>query len=366
MAGNTFGKNFKISTAGESHGPAMIVIIDGCPAKMELSVADIQVELDRRRPGKHRFTSQRQELDQVEILSGLFEGQTTGTPIALMIKNTNQRPADYEAFKEAFRPGHADYGYQLKYGIRDHRGGGRSSARETALWVGAGAIAKKYLAEIGVNIFGYLSQVGDYIVPFTSAEVIDHNPFFVADVSSVQVIEDKINHIRKQGNSIGSEVTVVAQKVPPGLGEPVFEKLDAKLAQAMMSINAVKAVEIGSGTEVVTQTGAEHRDSMSFRGFASNHAGGIIGGISTGQDIQVKLSIKPTSSIPTPIQTINALGQEQEIKVKGRHDPCIGIRAVPIAEAMMAIVLFDQYLNQRARQPNWIQDNAIRGEHEKV
>lgn len=367
MAGNTFGKNFKISTAGESHGPAMVIIVDGCPARMELSAADIQIELDRRRPGTSRFTSQRREIDQVEILSGLFEGKTTGTPIALMIKNINQRPADYDEIRQYFRPGHADYSYQMKYGIRDHRGGGRSSARETVLWVAAGAIAKKYLSQIGVRIFGFLSQVGDYIVPFTNEEVINHNHFFAADLASVPVLEEKITAIRNAGNSIGSKVTVIAQHVPPGLGEPVFEKLDAKLAQAMMAINAVKAVEIGSGKDVVTQRGTEHRDSMTHAGFTSNHAGGILGGISTGQDIEVSLSIKPTSSIPTAIQTIDEFGQEREIKVKGRHDPCIGIRAVPIAEAMMAIVLFDQFLNQRARQPNWLEDNALkRSEYESI
>jgi chorismate synthase len=350
VSGNSFGKNFVVTTFGESHGVALGCIIDGCPPGMQLSQADIQVELDRRKPGQSKFVSQRRESDLVSILSGVFEGKTTGTPIALLIYNKDQKPQDYEAIKDRFRPGHADFTYFHKYGIRDYRGGGRSSARETAMRVAAGAIAKKYLREqFGLQIRGFVSQVGDIQLGFHGFEYIEQNDFFCADPSKVAELESFIQKIRKEGDSIGAKVTVIADHVPIGLGEPVFDKLDAELAYALMGINAVKAVEIGEGFAVVSQRGSEHRDEISKKGFLSNHAGGILGGISTGQELIVNLALKPTSSIIKSARSIDIHGEECEMVTKGRHDPCVGIRAVPIAEAMVALVLMDHVLRHRAQ-----------------
>jgi len=350
MAANTFGKLFAITTFGESHGPAIGCVVDGCPPVLELSKEDIQHELERRRPGKSRHTSQRRELDQVQILSGVFEGRTTGTPIGLLIENTDVRPKDYSNIKEQFRPGHADYTYHHKYGIRDYRGGGRSSARETALRVAAGAIARKYLAEkLGVRIRGYLAQIGDLRLEPVDLETVDDNPFFCPDPAAVETLESFMDQLRKSGDSVGARVNVIASGVPPGLGEPVYGKLDAELAAALMSINAVKAVEVGAGFACVEQKGTEHRDEITPEGFLSNHAGGILGGISTGQDVIVSMAFKPTSSLRLPGRTVNIRGEAEEIVTKGRHDPCVGVRATPIAEAMVAIVLMDQYLRHRAQ-----------------
>ncbi len=350
MSGNTLGKLFCVSSFGESHGPAIGCVVDGCPPGLELSAADIQLDLDRRKPGTSRHVTQRREPDTVEILSGVFEGKTTGTPIALLIRNEDQRSKDYGNIAETFRPGHADYTYTQKYGFRDYRGGGRSSARETAVRVAAGAVAKKWLQErYGVVIRGYLSQLGPIEVPFKSWDDVSQNPFFVADSSHSQQLEDYMDSLRKSGDSIGAKLTVVAENVPVGWGEPVYDRLDADIAYALMSINAAKGVEIGAGFACVTQKGSEHGDELTPRGFASNHAGGILGGISSGQDIVAHIAIKPTSSIRIPRHSINLAGEPILVETHGRHDPCVGIRATPIAEAMLAIVLMDHALRQRAQ-----------------
>ena len=350
MAGNTFGRIFAVTSFGESHGPALGCVVDGCPPGLELTEADLQVDVDRRRPGTSQYTSQRREPDTVRILSGVFEGRTTGTPIALLVENEDQRSRDYEKIKDRFRPGHADYTYQQKYGFRDYRGGGRSSARETVMRVAAGAIARKFLRErLKITIHGYLAQMGSIVLEPKDPQSAYGNPFFCPDPARVPELEDFIWRIREAGDSIGARVTVIAYGVPPGWGEPVFERLDADLAGAMMGINAVKGVEIGAGFKSVEQRGSEHRDAMTPGGFKSNHAGGVLGGISSGQDIVVSLALKPTSSIPLPGQTINIHGEPVEVVTTGRHDPCVGIRATPIAEAMLALVLMDHYLRFRAQ-----------------
>jgi len=350
MAGNSFGKLFTVTTFGESHGPALGAVVDGCPPGMALSEMDIQAQLERRRPGKSRHTTQRREPDAVKILSGVFEGLTTGAPIGLLIENVDQKSKDYGNIMDRFRPGHADYTYQQKYGIRDYRGGGRSSARETALRVAAGAIARKVLQDrCGVQISGYLSQLGPISPEKIIWETVDDNPFFCPDPDKVAELEAFMDALRKSGDSIGARVTVVAKGVPPGWGEPVFDRLDADLAHALMSINAVKGVEIGAGFASVEQRGTEHRDEMTPQGFLSNNAGGILGGISTGQDIVASIALKPTSSIRLPGRSVNKQGEAVEVITKGRHDPCVGIRATPIAEAMMAIVLLDHLLRHRAQ-----------------
>ncbi|UQB42955.1 chorismate synthase [Thiomicrospira microaerophila] len=351
MAGNTLGQVFKVTTFGESHGLALGCIIDGCPPGLALTEEDIQAELDRRKPGTSKFTTARREPDQVKILSGVFEGVTTGTPIGLIIENTDQRSQDYSKIADTFRPAHADYTYLQKYGIRDYRGGGRSSARETAMRVAAGAVAKKYLRErLGVEVKGYLSQLGPVKVEKVDWTVIDSNPFFCPDPGKIAEMEAYMTELKKTGDSIGAKLSIVAKGVPVGLGEPVFDRLDADLAHALMSINAVKGVEIGDGFAVVEQKGSEHRDEMSpDRGFHSNHAGGILGGISTGQEIIAHIALKPTSSVTVPGKSINRQGEAVEMITKGRHDPCVGIRATPIAEAQMAIVLLDHFLRHRAQ-----------------
>ena len=350
MAGNTIGKLFTVTTSGESHGPGMSAIVDGCPPGMPLCEKDIQEELERRRPGKSRFTSQRKEPDQVKIMSGIFEGLTTGTPINLVIDNVDQKPKDYSEIKDKFRPGHADYTYYHKYGIRDYRGGGRSSARETVMRVASGAIARKYLREyVGIEIFGYLKQLGPITLDCTDRELIDTNPFFCADPEKISELENFMDALRKEGDSIGAKINVIATGVPVGLGEPVFNKLDADIAHALMSINAVKGVEIGSGFSVVTQRGSEHRDEIDESGFQQNNSGGTLGGISSGQDIISSIALKPTSSIIKAAETIDKEGTKTEIVTKGRHDPCVGLRATPIAEAMLAIVLMDHFLCHRAQ-----------------
>ena len=350
MSGNSYGKLFTVTTFGESHGLALGAIVDGCPPGMVLSEVDIQVELDRRRPGKSRHTTQRREPDAVKILSGVFEGKTTGAPIGMLIENMDQRSKDYSEIMDRFRPGHADYTYHQKYGIRDYRGGGRSSARETAMRVAAGAIAKKYLHErYGVIIRGYLAQLGAIRPHKLLWETVDDNPFFCPDPDKVAELEAFMDALRKSGDSIGARVTVVASQVPVGWGEPIFDRLDADLAHALMSINAVKGVEIGAGFTSVTQHGTEHRDEMTPQGFLSNNAGGVLGGISTGQDIVASIALKPTSSIRLPGRTVNLRGEPVEVVTKGRHDPCVGIRATPIAEAMMALVLMDHALRHRAQ-----------------
>jgi chorismate synthase len=350
MSGNTIGKLFTVTTFGESHGPALGCIVDGCPPGLALTEADIQHELDRRRPGKSRHTTQRREPDTVRILSGVFEGKTTGTPIGLLIENVDQRSKDYSDLADRFRPGHADYTYHMKYGFRDYRGGGRSSARETAMRVAAGAIAKKYLKErVGIEIRGYLAQLGPIqIVPVDWA-AIDENPFFCPDPGKVPELETFMDALRKEGNSIGARINVVAKGVPPGLGEPIFDRLDAELAYALMSINAVKGVEIGDGFACVTAKGTEFRDEITPQGFLSNHAGGVLGGISTGQELVASIALKPTSSLRIPGRTVNLRGEAVEVVTTGRHDPCVGIRATPIAEAMVALVLIDHYLRHRAQ-----------------
>jgi chorismate synthase len=350
MSGNTIGRLFTVTTFGESHGPALGCIVDGCPPGLELSPQDIQQDVDRRRTGTSQFVSQRREGDQVRILSGVFEGCTTGTPIGLLIENTDARSRDYEKIKDRFRPGHADYTYQHKYGLRDHRGGGRSSARETVMRVAAGAIARKYLASrLGVRIYGYLSRIGPLTLEARDPGFAYQNPFFCPDPSRVDELEALIWKLRSEGDSIGARVTVIASGVPPGLGEPVFDRLDADIAGALMGINAVKAVEIGAGTASAAQRGSEHRDELTPQGFASNHAGGVLGGISSGQDIVAHLTLKPTSSIQVPGRTVDMAGQPVEIVTTGRHDPCVGLRATPIAEAMLAIVLMDHYLRHRGQ-----------------
>ncbi len=350
MSGNSFGKLFTVTTAGESHGPALVAIVDGCPPGLALTEADIQHDLDRRRPGTSRYTTQRREPDRVRILSGVFEGRTTGTPIALLIENVDQRSKDYREIARRFRPGHADYTYLQKYGLRDYRGGGRASARETAMRVAAGAIAKKYLRErLGVVIRGYVAQIGEIRAERLDWSAVERNPFFFPDPDKVPELEAYLTAIRKAGDSIGARVTVVAQQVPVGLGEPVFDRLDADLAHALMSINAVKGVEIGDGFQVVTQKGSQHRDEITPEGFLSNHAGGVLGGISSGQDLIAHIALKPTSSILVPGRSVDVDGQPVEVVTKGRHDPCVGIRATPIAEAMVALVLMDHWLRHRAQ-----------------
>ncbi|HHQ4672762.1 TPA: chorismate synthase [Aeromonas veronii] len=350
MAGNSFGQLFRVTTFGESHGLALGAVVDGCPPGLEISEADLQGDLDRRKPGSSRYTTPRREPDEVKILSGVFEGKTTGTSIGLLIENTDQRSKDYSDIKDLFRPGHADYTYHQKYGQRDYRGGGRSSARETAMRVAAGAIAKKYLKQVhGIEITGFLSQLGPIKAEGFDAAQIEQNPFFFPDAGKLEELDQYMRDLKKEGNSIGAKVQVIARNVPVGLGEPVFDRLDADIAHAMMGINAVKGVEIGDGFAVVEQKGSEHRDEMTPAGFASNHAGGILGGISSGQDIVVSMALKPTSSITVPGKTINTEGEAIEMITKGRHDPCVGIRAVPIAEAMLALVLMDHLLRHRAQ-----------------
>jgi len=350
MSGNTFGKLFTVTSFGESHGPAIGCIVDGCPPGLVLDTEDLQADVERRRSGKSRHTSQRREPDAVRILSGVFEGRTTGTPIGLLVENVDQRPRDYSKIKDRFRPGHADYTYAHKYGIRDFRGGGRSSARETVMRVAAGAIARKYLAQrLGVRIYGYLAQLGPLVLDPVDVDTVDDNPFFCADPARVPDLEKYMDRLRKEGNSVGARVNAVATGVPPGLGEPVFDKLDADIAHAMMGINAVKAVEIGDGFEAVTQKGTEHRDEITPHGFQSNHAGGTLGGISSGQDVRVSVALKPTSSLRLPCDSIDATGAPVQVVTTGRHDPCVGIRATPIVEAMLALVLMDHYLRHRAQ-----------------
>ncbi|TNI88769.1 chorismate synthase [Aeromonas sobria] len=350
MAGNSFGLLFRVTTFGESHGLALGAVVDGCPPGLEISEADLQGDLDRRKPGTSRYTTPRREPDEVKILSGVFEGKTTGTSIGLLIENTDQRSKDYSEIKDLFRPGHADYTYHQKYGQRDYRGGGRSSARETAMRVAAGAIAKKYLRQVhGIEITGFLSQLGPIKAEAFDAAQIEQNPFFFPDAGKLEELDQYMRDLKKEGNSIGAKVQVIARHVPVGLGEPVFDRLDADIAHAMMGINAVKGVEIGDGFAVVEQKGSEHRDEMTPAGFASNHAGGILGGISSGQDIVVSMALKPTSSITVPGKTINTEGEAIEMITKGRHDPCVGIRAVPIAEAMLALVLMDHLLRHRGQ-----------------
>ncbi|MGL4859383.1 MAG: chorismate synthase [Enterobacteriaceae bacterium] len=350
MAGNSIGQVFRVTSFGESHGVALGCIVDGVPPGLPLSESDLQKDLDRRRPGTSRYTTQRQEADQVRILSGVFEGVTTGCSIGLMIDNTDQRSGDYDAIKQMFRPGHADYTYLQKYGLRDYRGGGRSSARETAMRVAAGAIAKKYLqTRYGVQVRGYVSQIGPLVCELKSWQEVGNNPFFCGDPARLPELDELMRELKKTGDSIGAKITVVADHLPPGWGEPVFDRLDAEIAHALMSINAVKGVSIGDGFDVVTLRGSENRDLITPEGFVGNHAGGILGGISSGQPIIAHLALKPTSSISVPGQTINIQGDAVEIVTKGRHDPCVGLRAVPIAEAMMAIVLMDHMLRHRGQ-----------------
>jgi chorismate synthase len=360
MSGNTFGKLFTVTSFGESHGLGLGAIIDGCPPGLELSEADLQLDLDRRRPGTSRYTTARREADEVKILSGVFEGKTTGTPIGLIIENTDQRSKDYGNIADSFRPGHADYTYWQKYGLRDYRGGGRSSARETAMRVAAGAIAKKYLAEkFGMTIQGCVTQIGDIVAsgpngkPFDVNSVdwpsVEENPFFFPDNTKLEQLDEHLREIIKAKDSIGAKVTVVATNVPVGLGEPIFDRLDADIAHGLMSINAVKGVEVGDGFAVVNQRGSEHRDELTPDGFSSNHAGGVLGGISSGQQIIAHLALKPTSSIGVSGKTVDLSGEATNIITKGRHDPCVGIRAVPIAEAMLALTLMDHFLRHRGQ-----------------
>jgi len=349
MAGDTFGSIFRVSTAGESHGAGLLAIVEGCPPCLPLSEADLQGDLDRRRPGQSKLTSQRQEGDQVEILSGVFEGRTTGTPIGLLIRNTDQRSKDYGNLSETFRPGHADWGYWHKYGIRDHRGGGRSSARETAMRVAAGAIAKKFLGQYGVAIHAWVSAIGAARIAQVDLNRIGQNPLFCPDENAVAAMTAEVEAARNAGDSIGAELQVLATGMPVGLGEPVFDRLDADIAKALMGINAVKGVEIGDGFGVVGQRGSQHGDEITPEGFVGNHAGGVLGGISSGQDLLARLAIKPTSSIAIPRRSIDKQGHPIEVVTHGRHDPCVGIRAVPIAEAMVALVLMDHWLRHRAQ-----------------
>ncbi|WP_257254489.1 MULTISPECIES: chorismate synthase [unclassified Endozoicomonas] len=349
MAGNSIGQLFKVTTFGESHGIALGCIVDGCPPGIALSEADLQKDLDLRKPGTSKYTTQRREPDQVKILSGVFQGKTTGTPIGLLIENVDQRSKDYSNIMDLFRPGHADYTYTHKYGFRDYRGGGRSSARETAMRVAAGAIARKYLQSQGVEIKGYLSRLGTISIDKIDWDEVRNNPFFCPDADKVPAMEQLIDDLRREGNSTGAKVTVMATGVMPGLGEPVFDRLDADLAHSLMSINAVKGIEIGDGFESVAQKGTEHRDELTPEGFLSNSAGGVLGGISSGQDIVAHIALKPTSSMTAPGKSINMQGEPVDVVTKGRHDPCVGIRAVPIAEAMMAITLMDHLMRHRAQ-----------------
>jgi chorismate synthase len=360
VAGNTFGKLFTVTTFGESHGPALGAIVDGCPPGLPLKAADLQPDLDRRKPGTSRYTTQRREGDEVEILSGVFEGMTTGTPIGLLIRNSDQRSKDYSKIKDVFRPAHADYTYQQKYGVRDYRGGGRSSARETALRVAAGGIAKKWLSErYGIRIRGYLSQIGPLKANTHDWSLVETNPFFCGDAELIPKLEAFMQDLNKKGDSIGARINVVAEGVPPGWGEPIFDRLDADIAHAMMGINAVKAVEIGAGFDAVAQYGSEHRDSMSPNGFKSNNAGGVLGGISSGQDITVSMALKPTSSIRLPGESINVAGDSVDVVTTGRHDPCVGIRATPIAEAMLALVLIDHALRHRGQNADVVSPTPV-------
>jgi len=357
MSGNTLGKLFSVTSFGESHGPAIGCVVDGCPPGLELTEADIQGELDRRRPGTSRHVTQRREPDSVEILSGVFEGKTTGTPIGLLIRNVDQRSRDYGNIAETFRPGHADYTYWQKYGIRDHRGGGRQSARETAVRVAAGAVARKWLADrYGVTIRGYMAQLGPIGITFKTWDSVDQNPFFSPDPDVVPELEAFMDRLRKSGESCGAKISVIASGVPVGWGEPVYDKLDSDIACALMSINAVKGVEIGAGFESVSQMGTEHSDEMSPQGFLSNNAGGILGGISTGQDIVASIAVKPTSSIRLDRRSIDKAGNPVIVNTHGRHDPCVGIRATPIAEAMLALVLADHALRHRAQNGDVVTD----------
>lgn len=350
MSGNTIGKLFTVTSFGESHGPALGCIVDGCPPGLAISEADLQGDLDRRKPGTSRHTTQRREADAVKILSGVFEGKTTGTPIGLIIENTDQRSKDYSEIMNTFRPGHADYTYQQKYGVRDYRGGGRSSARETAMRVAAGAIAKKYLKEtLGMEIRGYMAQLGPIKAESFDWDEVQRNPFFCPDASKVEELEAYMDALRKEGNSVGARINVVATNVPPGLGEPIFDRLDAEIAHSLMSINAVKGVELGAGFACVEQKGTEHRDEITPAGFLSNNAGGVLGGISSGQNIVASIALKATSSIRLPGQSVDLDGNPTEVVTKGRHDPCVGIRATPIAEAMLAITLMDHVLRHRAQ-----------------
>lgn len=357
MSGNSFGQLFTVTSFGESHGPALGCVVDGCPPGLALCEEDMQRDLDRRKPGQSRFTTQRREADSVKILSGVFEGKTTGTPIGLLIENTDQRSRDYSKIQDQFRPAHADFTYFKKYGIRDYRGGGRSSARETAMRVAAGAIAKKYLVQqCGLEIVGYLSQLGPIAIEQVIEAEIENNPFFCPDPTKVAEMEAYMSALNKEGNSIGARITVIARNMPIGLGEPVFDRLDADIAKALMSINAVKGVEIGAGFDSVTQKGSEHRDEIGTAGFASNNAGGVLGGISSGQDICASIALKPTSSIRLPGQSITTSGEETEVITTGRHDPCVGIRATPIAEAMLALVIMDHFLRDRAQNGERVKD----------
>lgn len=350
MSGNSIGKLFTVTTFGESHGSALGCVVDGCPPGLALSAEDLQRDLDRRKPGQSRYTTQRREADEVEILSGVFDGVTTGTPIGLLIRNSDQRSRDYDKIKDLFRPGHADYTYQQKYGLRDYRGGGRASARETAMRVAAGAIARKYLTErLSVRIRGYLAQLGPIRCELKDWNAVHANPFFCPDPDQVPALEEYMTRLRKEGDSIGARINVQAEGLPPGLGEPIFDRLEADLAHGLMSINAVKGVEIGAGFAAVEQRGTEHRDEMTPEGFRSNHAGGVLGGISTGQHLTASIALKPTSSIRLAGATINRRGEPEEIVTTGRHDPCVGIRATPIAEAMMALTVMDHWLRHRAQ-----------------
>lgn len=360
MSGNSFGKVFIVTTFGESHGPALGGVVDGCPPGLELSEADLQHDLDRRKPGTSRHTTQRREDDQVQILSGVFEGKTTGTPIGLLIHNTDQRSKDYSKIMDRFRPGHADYTYQQKYGFRDYRGGGRSSARETAIRVAAGAIAKKYLSvRYGIQIRGYLAQLGPIRAEAFDWAEVDNNAFFCPDAAKVPQLEAYMDALRKEGESIGARINVVASGVPPGLGEPVFDRLDADIAHALMSINAVKGVEVGAGFASIEQKGTQHRDEITPQGFLSNNAGGVLGGISTGQDILASIALKPTSSLRLPGRTVDVDGKPVEVVTHGRHDPCVGIRATPIAEAMLALVLMDHMLRHRGQNADVVSPTPI-------
>lgn len=350
MSGNTWGRAFSVTSFGESHGPAIGCVVDGCPPGLALSESDLQLDLDRRRPGRSRYVTQRREPDTARIVSGVFEGETTGTPIAVIIENADQRSRDYSKIKDVFRPNHADYAYLQKYGRRDYRGGGRSSARETAVRVAAGAIARKFLGQrYGVTIKGYLAQLGPIHLAAADLDAVDDNPFFCAEPARVPELEQYINDLRADGDSIGARVNVQATGLPPGWGEPVFDRLDADIAKALMSINAVKGVEIGDGLDVVTQRGSEHRDEMTPSGFVSNHSGGIQGGISNGHAIRASMALKPTSSIVIPGDTIDTQGQATQMRTTGRHDPCVGVRATPIAEAMLALVLIDHALRHRGQ-----------------
>ncbi|MFT5392332.1 MAG: chorismate synthase [Gammaproteobacteria bacterium] len=350
MPGSSIGKLFCVTSFGESHGPAIGCVIDGCPPGLPLSLDDIQPELERRRPGKSRHTTQRRETDQVRILSGVFDGETTGTPIALVIENVDHRSKDYSKIQDVFRPAHADYTYHKKYGLRDYRGGGRASARETAVRVAAAAVAKKYLrSKLGIEVRGYLAQLGPLRPATVDWDTIDDNPFFCPDPALVPELEQFMDALRKEGDSIGARINIVATGVPPGLGEPVYDRLDADIAAAMMSINAVKGVEIGAGFAAVEQKGTQHRDEMTPNGFLSNNAGGVLGGISSGQAVEVSIALKPTSSIRLPGRSVDVQGAPVDVVTHGRHDPCVGIRATPIAEAMLALVLMDHYLRNRAQ-----------------